>query len=162
MRAWYDIIRLAFETDSTRVATLPPMAGISPSLLEGVESGYHALSHHGQAEDRIAQLQTTERFILTELGRFYDQLKSVKQIDGTSLLDSTTVLFTSGMGDGSRHTNNNVPVILAGGGFAHGQHISADHRQPLNNLYLSIARNFGVETDQFNTSTGTLDGLDPA
>lgn len=160
MSAWFDILRLAFETDSTRVATLSPMSGISPSLLDGVENEYHALSHHGRAEDRVSQLKMTEKFILSHLGRFYKELKSIKQVDGSSLLDSTTVLFTSGMGDGSSHTNTNVPVILAGGGYDHGQHLKIGYKQPLNNLYLSIANHFGVETDRFNTSSGTLNGLE--
>lgn len=162
MQAWFDVAHLAFETDSTRVVALSPMSGISTSLIEGVENEYHGLSHHGRAPERVAQLKLTEKFILSHLARFYDKLMKTRQADGSRLLDSTMVLFTSGMGDGSSHTNSDVPVILAGGGFAHGKHINVAHKQPLNNLYLTMAQQFGVETDRFNTSTGTLTGLDHA
>lgn len=162
MAAWFDVARLALQTDSTRVVTLSPMHQVSPSLLPGVENGYHALSHHGQAEDRVHQLKLTEKFVHNQLARFYDQLKEVRQVDGSRLFDSTMVLFTSGMGDGSRHTNSNVPVILGGGGFKHGQHLAVNHQQPLNSLYLSLAQRYGIETDHFNTSKGTLAGLETA
>ena len=97
---------------------------------------------------------------MTQLGRFIERLKSAKQPDGRSLLETTQVLFGSGLGSGSRHSNSNLPLILAGGGWKHGQHLDAERRQPLCNLYLSMLQRMGAEQDYFNRSLSTLTGLE--
>jgi hypothetical protein len=155
---WWDVVHLALMTDSTRVVTLAPP--IISTALEGVTTGYHGLSHHGQDPDLLRELHMVECAVLGQLGRFLGKLRATKQADGQSLLDSTIVLFGSGMGNGSRHDNVNLPLILAGGGFRHGRHIDVRNKQPLNSLYLSILHQFGIETDRFNTTGSTFSGLE--
>ena len=154
---WLDLTVLAFQTDSTRVISIDVPNGNWG--LDGVEQGYHTLSHHGQRVELLKQLEIIERFQMEQLATFIQRLADTKEADGSSLLDSTMVLFGSGLGSGSRHTNNNLPIIFAGGGFKHGQHLDAKHKQPLCNLYLSMLQQLGCEVDRFNTSTGTLTGL---
>ena len=117
------------------------------------------MSHHGQREDKLTQLAVVEKFLMGRLAHFIGRLKDTKQADGASLLSSTQVLFGSGLGSGSRHSNDNLPMILAGGGFKHGQHVDGQSKQPLCNLYLSMLQQMGAEQDAFNRSQGTLTGL---
>jgi hypothetical protein len=154
---WLDLIFLALQTDSTRVLT----ASLENCNwgLDGVTDSYHSLSHHGQRDDQLSQLKIVEEFLMQNLARFIGRLKDAKQPDGSSLLDSTQVFFGSGLGSGSRHTNQNLPLILAGGGWKHGQHIDGQRRQPLCNLYLSMLQRMGAEQDYFNRSNSTLTGL---
>jgi len=157
----YDLIALALQTDSTRIATLEVGGDFNPRDL-GVNGDYHALSHHGQLEDRIESLITLETYQVQQFVRFIEKLSSIQ--DGEqSLIDQTMVLFGSGMGNANSHTNTNLPVLLAGGSFKHGRMLAFDrqskHRPPLTNLFVSMLQQFGVETDHFATSTGTLRGL---
>jgi hypothetical protein len=103
-----------------------------------------------------------ERYQTEQFARFLGKLKSVDDGSGT-LLDHSMVLFGSGMGNANSHTNSNLPIILAGGGFAHGQHKAYPtkglHRQPLCNLFLSMLQRFGAEVDTFGTSSSTLTDL---
>jgi hypothetical protein len=154
---WLDLIILALRTDSTRVAVIDAPNGNWG--LDGVAQGYHSLSHHGQREDMLQQLAIIERYQMQQLASLIARMSDTQEADGSSLLDSTMLLFGSGIGSGSRHTNNNLPIILAGGGFKHGQHLDVGHKQPLCNLYLSMLQQLGCEVDRFNTSTGTLTGL---
>ena len=158
LEAWLDIAYLALLTDSTRVLTLS-MPNCNWGL-EGVREGYHPITHHGQREDRLSQLRVAETFITTQLARFLLRLENTRQPDGSSLLDSTQVLFGSGMGNGSRHSNTNLPLLLAGGRFRHGQHIDAGSREPLCNLFLTMLRELGLEHERFDRSTGPLSGLE--
>ncbi len=157
----YDMIALALQTDSTRIATLEIAGGFESSAF-GLRKDYHALSHHGQVKENIDGLLKLEKYQMEQFARFLGKLKSIEDGDG-KLLDHTMVLFGSGMGNANAHTNNNLPMIFAGGGFKHGEHksypASGLGRQPLCNLYLAMLRRFGVETDRFGISTGTLTGL---
>jgi hypothetical protein len=157
----YDLIALAIQTDSTRIATLEIGGDFNPRDL-GVNGDYHALSHHGQLQDRIEALVTLETYQIEQFVKFIEKLSAIKEGEH-SLLDQTMVLFGSGMGNANSHTNTNLPVILAGGGFQHGRMLSFDreaqHRPPLTNLFVSMLQKFGLETDRFATSTGTLRGL---
>jgi hypothetical protein len=157
----YDLIALALQTDSTRIATLEIGGDFNPRDL-GVNGDYHALSHHGQLEDRIEALITLETYQVQQFVRFVEKLSSMQE-GGASLLEQTMVLFGSGMGNANSHTNTNLPVLLAGGGFKHGRLLAFDrqskNRPPLTNLFVSMLQQFGVETDQFATSTGTLRGF---
>ena len=162
-RAQFDVIRLALETDSTRVVTLGGTGyGIVP-LIKGVELGYHGLSHHGKNPDMMRQLELIER---ATLQAFVDFLTSLKQSTsgGASLLDQTQILLGSNLGNASGHLTTNLPVILAGGGFKHGQHLAFDQRNnyPLPNLFVSMLQRMGIETDNFASSTGTMRGLEMA
>ena len=157
----YDLILLALETDSTRIATLEISSeGFDTSAL-GVSGGYHSISHHGKQPGKIRDLITLEQHQTEQFARFLQQLGSKQESDHTeSLLSDTVVLFGSGMGNANSHTNTNLPIMVAGGGFQHGQHLSfldKGHRgAPLSNLYLSILNRLGIESDYFATSTGTL------
>ena len=155
-----DVIKLALQTDSTRFITLhiPGAGGVIP--IEGVDQGYHNLSHHGRDETKLAQLKLVETAIVNQWGDFLRELRDAEESD-SSLLDQTTVLMTSNLGNASNHDNRNMPVLLAGGGFHHGQHLAFDRDKnyPLPNMYLSILQRAGLEIDQFATSTGTMSGL---
>jgi hypothetical protein len=155
---WFDLMYLALITDSTRVvATTVDNCNWG---LEGVQQTYHTLSHHRMRDDLLQQLGITEVFLMRQLARFLGRLKETRQADGSTLLDSTQVLFGSGLGNGNRHTNDNLPMILAGGGFRHGQHLDCAGKQPLCSLYLSMLQALGCETERFNCSNGTLHGLE--
>ena len=157
----YELIALALQTDSTRIATLEIGGDFNPRDL-GVNGDYHALSHHGQLEDRIEALITLETYQIQQFVRFIEKLSSMEE-NGQSLLERSMVLFGSGMGNANSHTNTNLPVLLAGGGFKHGRLLAFDrksnNRPPLTNLLVSMLQQFGVETDKFSTSTGTLRGF---
>jgi hypothetical protein len=154
----YDLMALALQTDSTRIATLE-IGGDFEANSFGLKGGYHGLSHHGQRPEAIQGLIQMERYQVEQFARFLAKLASIQDGAG-SLLDHSMVLFGSGMGNANSHTNSNLPIVLAGGGFKHGEHKSytnkGPERQPLCNLYLTLLQRFGVEVDSFGTSTGTL------
>ncbi len=151
----YDLIALAFQTDSTRVATLEIPMGFRTAELQ--LGSYHGLSHHSKSADRIQQLQIVESFFVEKLSNFLTNLKQ------SQLLDSTLVVFGSGMSDGSIHSNRNLPILLAGGSIGHQGHLlcpSEPHQRiPLSNLWLSVLQWFGAERDRFGRSTGTFSPL---
>ncbi|MCA9173958.1 MAG: DUF1552 domain-containing protein [Planctomycetales bacterium] len=162
----YDLIALALQTDSTRVATLE-IGGSFVARDIGIRKGYHALSHHGKVQENIDQLVQIELYQVEQFARFVTKLGEIREPgDGRTLLEQTMVLFGSGMGNANSHTNHDLPVVLAGGGFRHGHYLvlpdEPRRRVPLCNLYLSMLQQFGVETDHFSNSTGTLSGLEIA
>ena len=149
---FYDLMALALQTDSTRIATLETGMGFRTSELD--LDGYHGISHHGKAPGRIDQLRIIESFLSTKLGNFIARLKEAQ------IFDNTLIVFGSGMSDASSHSNRNLPVLLAGGGLEHRGHLvcpSDQHqRVPLSNLWLSVLQWFGSEADRFGRSTGTF------
>ncbi|EDL62137.1 DUF1552 domain-containing protein [Gimesia maris] len=155
---------LALQSDSTRIVTLMVDAFATPvfQLQEDEKSstGYHPLSHHGMRPDHLAQLEKADRRQMSLLLQLFERLTEV-QAESGRLLDSTMVLYGSNMGDANTHDNTNLPVLLAGGGFRHGQHLAFNREQnsPLCNLYVSMLQQLGVESDQFGSSSGTLTGL---
>ena len=155
-----DMIRLALQTDSTRYITyhLGGSGGVIP--LPGVDDGYHNLSHHGRDEEKLAQLAIVEKAIIAAWGSFLRDL-AASDDNGTNLLDSTSVLLTSNLGNASNHDNRNMPVLVAGGGFRHGQHLAFDQQRnyPLTNLFVNLLQEQGMEIDRFASSTGTMTGL---
>jgi hypothetical protein len=157
--------QLAFESDSTRIVTLMADGFYTPALKlsETVNStdSYHGLSHHGQAEEKVRQLQEIDRLQMTLLQKTLSGLAGRKE-NGERLLDRTMVFYGSSMGDANIHDNTNLPVLLAGGGFRHGQHLSfqRDNNSPLCNLFVSMMQRMGVESDAFASSTGRLTGLE--
>lgn len=156
-----DMIRLALQTDSTRFITYHLGSGGGVVPLPGVEEGYHTLSHHGLDDEKIEQLAIVEGAIINTWGDFLRDLAAINE-NGSSLLDQTSVLLTSNLGNASSHNNRNMPVVVAGGGFRHGQHLAFDQKNnyPLPNLFVSLLQRLGLETDKFATSTGTLSGLE--
>ncbi len=163
---YYDLMSLAFQTDSTRVATLA-LADIGANYGGfNISRGYHQLTHHGKVPEYITELSIIEQFHMKQIARFLTQLKSIEEPNGKTLLENSMVLFGSGMGNASSHSNKNLPLILAGGGFQHGEHKSFFKDQekkvasPAGNLFVSMLQRFGVETDSFGTATSTLNGLE--
>ena len=161
---YYDLISLALQTDSTRIISFGTGDIGSDGGGLGVTRGYHQLTHHGKVPGYIAELSIIESFLVKKFAGFLDQLGSIDEPNGKTLLDNTITLFGSGMGNASSHSNKRLPLILAGGGFRHGRHVSFENqknRPPASNLFLSMLQQFGMETDQFGQSTGTLAGLEP-
>jgi len=159
----FDLTHLALQTDSTRLITIMLAGSTYAPPIPGVSLGHHDLSHHGKDPSKLEQLKIVEIETMKTLNSLLGKLKQ-SQEDGQSLLDRTTVFLGSNLGDGSSHSTRNLPVLLAGGGFGHGQHLIFDPNNPppLCNLFVSMLQRLGLETDQFGTSTGTLTGLDMA
>lgn len=160
-RLWFDMIHLALQTDSSRLITLQLLGTSSVPPIQGVSQGHHDLSHHGQDPAKIAQLKVLELEKMKTLRDFFTQLRDTKE-DGESLLDRTMVFFSSNLADASKHSVKNMPVLLAGGGFKHGQHLAfdEDNHPPLCNLFVSMLQRMGIEADKFGSSGGTLTGLE--
>lgn len=166
IKVMYDLAKLAFETDSTRAITLLQDSVSAPVLeIEGakITDGYHNLSHHGKSESKRAELKIIEERHMKLLAELLTKLKATPEGEET-LLDRTMVLYGSNFGDANAHTCFNMPMILAGGGFKHGQHLafSTEQNYPLPNLYVSMLQRMGIETDRFASSTGTMRGLEVA
>ncbi len=161
-RLWFDLIHLALQTDSSRLVTLQLLGTSNVPPIPGVSQGHHDLSHHGQDPAKIAQLKILELAKLKTLRDFLARLRDTKE-EGESLLDRTMVFFSSNLGDAGKHSVKNMPVLLAGGGFRHGQHLAFDENDhpPLCNLYVSMLQRMGIEADRFASSTGTMRGLEP-
>lgn len=155
---------LALQSDSTRIVTLMVDAFATPvfqlSEQEKSLTSYHPLSHHGMRSHHLAQLEKADRRQMQLLKQVLEKLQTVQGNTGR-LLDSTMVLYGSNMGDANTHDNTNLPILLAGGGFQHGQHLAFNREAnaPLCNLYLSMLQRMGVETDRFGSSSSTLTGL---
>ena len=163
VRMMYDMSRLAFQTDSTRVITLFLGSVRTPGVKfdDGRASGdYHNISHHGKDGMKLQQLEEIEYVQMEMLGELIGDLQDVEEANGT-LLDNTMVLYGSNLGDANIHSNINLPIILAGGDFRHGKHLAFNEHlnKPLANLYVSMLQKLGLDTDQFASSTGTLTGL---
>ena len=149
-RMVFDVMKLALETDSTRIITL----FIDTTVI-------HNITHHGFRDDVVAELRGHEEGQFAALNDFLTALAGCKEQDQT-LLDRTMVLYGTCMGSANSHSNVNLPVLLAGGGFKHGQHLAFDQENnyPLSNLYLSMLQRLGMEIDQFSTADGTMRGLE--
>jgi hypothetical protein len=166
VKIMYDLARLAFETDSTRAITLM-LDSVDTPVLEipgvSITDGYHNLSHHGKSENKRSQLKAIDELHMTLLADLLAGLKATHE-DEDSLLDRTMVLYGSNFGDANTHVTTNMPVIFAGGGFRHGQHLAFNTAQnyPLPNLYVSMLQRMGIESDRFASSTGTMRGLEIA
>jgi hypothetical protein len=160
-RLMFDLVHLALQTDSTRLVTLMMLGTSQVPPIEGVSQGHHDLSHHGQDPEKIAQLRKVELEKMKVLRDFLTKLRETREQDGT-LLDHSMILFGSNLGNASNHSTKNLPVLLAGGGFRHGQHLAfdPDNPPPLSNLYVTMLQRLGIETEKFGSSTGTLSGLE--
>jgi hypothetical protein len=164
VKAMYDLAKLAIETDSTRTITLMLNSVGTPVVtIPGVEitDDYHNLSHHGKAEDKLAQLKVLDVWQMKLLAGLFTELKSVREAEET-LLDRTMILYGSNLGDANAHSTTNMPTLFAGGGFRHGQHLAFDRSRnyPLPNLFVSMLQRLGIEQDAFASSTGTMRGLE--
>lgn len=159
----YKMAKLALETDSSRLVTLflTPVESIPD--LPGVTHETHTLTHHGNRPEVIQELSTIEHAQFNIFKELLTDLSS-SQEQGHSLLDRTMVLYGTHMGSANAHSNNNLPVLLAGGGFKHAGHLAFDTKNntPLSNLFVTMLQRLGIEADRFGSSTGTLRGLELA
>jgi hypothetical protein len=163
-QAMLDLVRLALETDSTRIVTVCFATGdLSPKNIPGVSSSTHPLTHHGRQPEKIAELRRVEEAHFQALGEFFRGLKSSREGDRT-LLDHTACLYGTNMGSANSHSNDNLPTLLVGGEFKHAGHLAFDAKNnyPLSNLYVSLQQRLGIESDSFASSNGTVRGLELA
>ena len=133
----------------------------SVPAIPGVKADHHNLSHHGKNESKLKQLEAIDTWHMRLLAELFGKLKNVRE-GGDTLLDRTMVLYGSNFGDANKHTTDNMPVLLAGGGFHHGQHLAFDTRRnyPLPNLFVSMLQRMGIESDKFASGNGTMRGLE--
>lgn len=162
-RLLFELTHLSLETDSTRLITIMLLGTSLVPPIPGVNDGHHNLSHHGQDPGKLEQLKIVETEKLKLLHDLLTRLKNSRE-DEATLLDRTMVFFSSNLGNASSHSCRNLPVLFAGGGFRHGQHLAFDPKSPppLSNLYVTMLQRLGIETDRFASSTGTLTGLEIA
>ena len=155
-RQWYNIVHLALQTDSTRVVSLWLSTQERPEIA-GVNLGHHDASHHGQGPGKLEQLALIEEAEIQVLGEFIEKMKASKEGDHT-LLDRTAIFYASNLGNSSSHDNNNLPILLAGGGFKHQGHVAFDTKKNtlLANLYLRMLHHMGIEAKSFGASTGVV------
>ena len=160
VRLQFDLLALAFQTDSTRIATFMfANEGSDRSYQEiGVTDGHHYLSHHGNHKQKKEKVSRINRYHVSQLAYLLERLSKVEE-GGTNLLDNCMVLYGSGLSDGDRHNHDDLPIALFGrgrGALQTGQHIQCPAETPLANLYLSMLRVAGVSVPSFSDSTGLL------
>ena len=161
----YDLMTLALETESTRVISffLHGLGQVFSFDGKALSAGYHGLSHHGNDPNMIRDLVAIETAHIHCLAGFLEQLKAKKNPEGKSLLDDTVILLGTGMGDASRHSNDNLPTLVAGGGFTHGSHLAVDASKSdaplLGDLYITLMQRLGMEVDRFSNASRNMNQL---
>ena len=160
LRLMYDIMVLAFQTDSTRISTFMVSHDGSnrPYPFIGVGDGHHDLSHHQENADKKARIAKINRFHMEQFAYFLNKMSSIKEGDGT-LLDNSMIVYGSAISDGNKHWHHDLPVILAGKGgglIKTGVHVRHPKDTPMSNLFLSMLDGMAVKADRFGDSTGRL------
>lgn len=163
MRTMFDLLTLAFQTDSTRIATfMLAHDGSNRSFSEiGVPDGHHSISHHQRNPEKLRKIGEIDRFYLKQLGYFLAKLKATKEGEGC-LLDNSMIVYGGGISDGDRHDHSRLPVILAGKGggtLTTGRRIVLDGEVPMTNLYLSMLERMGVKAERVGDSTGKIESV---
>jgi hypothetical protein len=160
-RLMYDLMVLAFKTDTTRIATFmlgnEGSNGTYPMI--GVNEGHHHLSHHQNDPDKVAKIAAVDRFFVDQYAYFLRQLKETSDGD-RSLLDNCLIVYGGAIRDGNRHDHHDLPILLAGSGggaIQPGNHLDYAKETPLNNLFLTMLKTVGVSVNQFGDSTGHLE-----
>lgn len=161
IRLMCDMLVLAFQTDSTRVATfLMAHDGSNRSFKEiGVSEGHHYLSHHQSDAEKLEKIARIDRFYADQFAYFLHKLQQTKDVDGRTLLDNSMIVYCAGLCDGNRHNHDNLPVILAGhggGALTTGRHVDLGEKTPMTNLFVRMLDTLNVPVDQFGDSTGSL------
>ena len=163
IRLMYDMMALAFQTDTTRVSTflLAHDGSNRPFPEIGVRDGHHSISHHRNDPKKVSDIAKIDTFYAEQFAYFLNKLKSTPDGIGKNLLDNSMILFGSGITDGNRHNNDDLPIILAGhgGDLKAGRLIKADKGTPMTNLHLSLLKKMGVEASQLGDSTGLLKSI---
>lgn len=158
----YDLMGLALTTDSTRVMSfmIPGRTQVFEIEGERLSTGYHALSHHGNQPQKIAEYSRIGQEHVKSFARFVRTLDTHRDAEGKSLLDSTAIVYGSGMGDSNTHDNTNLPTLVAGGGLNHGNHWAHDRNSNnprlLGDLYISVMQQLGMDVDQFAGASRNL------
>lgn len=163
IRAMFDLLTLAFQTDTTRISTFGlAHDGSNRSFADiGVPEGHHQISHHQRDPEKLRKLAAIDSFYIKQLAYFLTKLKSTKDGEG-SLLDNSMIVYGSAIRDGDRHDHDHLPVILAGRGrgtMNPGRHIALNGETPMTNLYLSMLDRMGVPAERVGDSTGRLEGV---
>lgn len=164
VRLMMDMIALAFQTDTTRIATFMfgnEVTNQSFAFLDTVKEGHHSLSHHEKNEEKLRQYQLIGKWHVAEFAYLLAKLKAMKEGEGT-VLDNSMILFGAGFRDGNKHDPHNLPLVLGGRGggrIAAGQHLSYSPDTPLANLYVAMLEAFGTPVERFADSTGPLAGV---
>jgi hypothetical protein len=163
MNLMFDMLVLAFQTDSTRIATfLMAYDGSNrtfPSL--GIAEGHHYMTHNQRNPEYAEKVAKIDQYYVDSWARFLQRLDEIEDVDGNSLLHNSMIVFGGAIADGNRHTHENLPVVLAGsagGAFQTGRFLQAE-KQPMSNLFVNMLNTFGVRTDQFGDSSGLLSEL---
>jgi hypothetical protein len=164
VRLLADMLVLAFQTDSTRVATLLlAHDGSNRTFPEiDVREGHHHLSHHKGDEAMIEKLARIDRFYIEQFAWFLDRLRSTPDVDGRSLLDNSMIVYTGGLSDGNRHRHDDLPLLLAGragGSLAAGQLLDLPEPRPMSDLFVTLLDVVGAPVERFGDSTGRLDAV---
>ncbi len=163
IRAMFDLLLLAFQTDTTRIATyMLAHDGSNRSFPEiGVSDAHHSLSHHQNNPDKLTKIAKIDKFYIEQLAYFLKRMKDTKEDNGT-LLDHSMIVYGGGISDGNRHAHDHLPVLLAGGGngtLHPGQHLVLPEETPMTNLYLAMLQRIGVNASHVGDSTGVLAGI---
>ncbi len=162
---FYEVMALALQTESSKFITFQMGGGNGFLPVEGVDTSYHKLTHHGHREERLRQLRLIDQWRYKHLSHFISLLKKYKDSMGQPLLDTTAIVFGSGMADASGHSSVNNTVLLVGGAFKHGQfHKVPDGKEgradtSYSNLLVTVQNSFGIEKDHFSSSNGNLNHL---
>ena len=161
IRLMADMIVLAFQSDSTRICTMMlANEGSNRSYrFIGVPEGHHDLSHHGEDAEKLTKIREINRFHTTQLAYLLERLQSTREASGSTLLDSCMLVYGSGISDGNRHNNEELPIVLAGrggGAIRSGRHERVPDETPMTNLFLSMLDCFGTPVDQLGDSTDRL------
>jgi len=151
----FELSKLAFQTDSTRVITVSLDWIYGAITVPGATGGWHTLSHHAGKAEALAKLTRIELDIVKHLNKFLVDLDGIKE-EGGSLLDHTTVVIGSNFGDASNHTCRNLPTVVAGGGYRHQTHTALEKPTPLCNLYLDLLHEHQIDVSRFGSSTGAM------
>ena len=162
LRQMLDLIVLAFQTNTTRVATFMMAHGFSRqnfTFLEGVSGDHHSISHHKENPELTEPYTIVSRWYVSQLVYLVEKLNAIRERDGSTLLDNTVVLYGSALKNGNGHTTQDLPILLAGRGggkFRPGRRVVLPEETPIANLHLTLARAMGIEVDRFNNSTGAV------
>lgn len=160
----YDLMALAFQTDSTRIVSycVAPEGSNRPFPTLGIAEGHHFLTHHMGNQDKLIKVAKIERWYMERFARFLRTLDGMKDADGKSVLENSMLVYGCAIGDGNRHNHDDLPIVLAGGGggtMQPGRHVKLNGQTPMTNLYVSMLDRMGVKAERVGDSTGKLENI---
>ena len=160
----YDLMAIAFQTDSTRVISycVAPEGSNRPFPTLGIAEGHHFLTHHMGNQEKIQKVAKIERWYMDRFAKFLRTMDSMKDADGKSVLDNSMIVYGCALGDGNRHNHDDLPVVLAGGGggtLTPGRHLKLKDSTPMTNLYVAMLERAGVKAERVGDSTGKLENV---